>query len=82
MNKKDILKAEKQYQNIIKTYGYENWANDNIHNDPESIVIMAIFSKVLEIEKMINRMERRLKKNVETKSTSRNGSKSFKEKRY
>ncbi|MFA6074064.1 MAG: hypothetical protein WC758_08155 [Candidatus Woesearchaeota archaeon] len=53
MKKKEILQAEKEYQKIIREYGYEAWADSNMHNDPESIIIMVILKKVLDIEKIL-----------------------------
>jgi hypothetical protein len=61
MKKKEIIEAEKEYQNIIREYGYKSWANSNMHNDPESIVIMVILKKILDIERILKKKRRNLK---------------------
>jgi len=51
IKRKEILEAEKLYQQVIREYGYENWANDNAHDSPESIVLMVLLKKVCDIDK-------------------------------
>ena len=50
---KEILEGERKYQEIIGVYGYKNWADSNTHQNPESIVLMVILKKILDIEKKL-----------------------------
>ena len=57
MNKKDIQKAMKKSMDIIKEWGYENWAEEEIEENPESVLLWILVYKVLEIEKLLKELE-------------------------
>ncbi len=53
MNKKDIQKAMKKSMDIMKEWGYENWAEEETEESPESVLLWILVYKVLEIEKIL-----------------------------
>ena len=57
MNKKDIQKAMKKSMNIMKEWGYENWAEEETEDTPESVLLWILVYKVLEIEKLLKELE-------------------------
>ena len=58
VKKEEILEAERQYKNVIREYGYKNWADNGVHRDPESIVLMVILKKVLDIERILKKAKK------------------------
>ncbi len=57
MNKKEIEKAMQKSMDIMKEWGYENWAEEEVENDAESVLLWVLVYKVLEIEKLLKELK-------------------------